>query len=152
MDYIKKIRSKVGHDQIILNFAGGCVKNEKGQILLHKRKDNKKWSFPGGAIELGESAEEAALREIQEETGYQVKTTDLIGIYTKYTDKYANGDRAQTILFFFECEIINNTNQYDKQETMELAFFDLDTIPELMNQQHQDCLHDYINGVFPVCR
>ncbi len=39
-NYIKDIRKKVGHDYIILNFAGGCVFNEEGEILLQKRGDN----------------------------------------------------------------------------------------------------------------
>ncbi len=42
-DYIKYIRSKVGHDEIFLVFAGGIVSNNKGQILLHQRSDSKLW-------------------------------------------------------------------------------------------------------------
>lgn len=55
MDYIKYIRSKVGHDKIILNFVGGILSN-KQKILLQQRSDKQTWGLPGGSIELGESA------------------------------------------------------------------------------------------------
>ncbi len=72
-DYINWIRSKVGHEKIILVFAGGCLFNNGGKVLLQKRGDFGKWGFPGGAIELGEKPEEAAIREFKEETGLGVE-------------------------------------------------------------------------------
>ena len=79
-DYIKWIRSKVGHDTIFLNFVGGVIWDQKGHVLLQRRADKNKWGFPGGAMELGESASEAAIREIKEETGLDVEVSQLIGI------------------------------------------------------------------------
>ena len=58
-NYIQWIRSKVGHEKIMLIFAGGCIFNEKGEVLLQRRGDTNKWGFPGGAIELGETPEMA---------------------------------------------------------------------------------------------
>ena len=56
-DYIRWIRSKVGHEKIILAFAGGCIFNDQGKVLLQRRGDSHKWGFPGGAIEPGEAPE-----------------------------------------------------------------------------------------------
>ena len=56
-DYIKWIRGKVGHEKIIIVYAGGCIFNENGEVLLQKRADCNKWGFPGGALELGETPE-----------------------------------------------------------------------------------------------
>lgn len=61
-NYIGWIRNKVGHEEILLNFVGGCLFNEKGQVLLQRRQDKNKWGFPGGAMELAESAEVAVKR------------------------------------------------------------------------------------------
>ena len=99
-NYIKWIRSKVGQEPIILNFAGGCIRNDNGEILLQKRKDKNVWGFPGGAIEIGESAQETAIREIKEETGLDVFPKKMIGVYTGYFDEYPNGDKAQVISIF----------------------------------------------------
>ncbi len=49
--------------------AGGVVYNENGDVLFIRR--NKKWDLPKGKIEKGESVEEAAVREVIEETGIQ---------------------------------------------------------------------------------
>ena len=49
-DYIKWIRGKVGHEKIIIVYAGGCIFNKKGEVLLQKRADCNKWGVPGGAL------------------------------------------------------------------------------------------------------
>ncbi len=53
----------------IIEAAGGIVKNENDEILMIFRRE--KWDFPKGKVEAGESWEEAALREVTEETGVQ---------------------------------------------------------------------------------
>ena len=47
-DYISYIRSKVGHDKVILNFAGGILADEDGRVLLQLRGDNFDESYPNG--------------------------------------------------------------------------------------------------------
>ncbi|TQS20175.1 NUDIX hydrolase [Microbispora hainanensis] len=58
------------------------VTNEAGDILLIRRSDNGNWAVPGGAIDLGESLPQAAVRETHEETGVLCEITGLVGIYT----------------------------------------------------------------------
>lgn len=57
--------------------------------MLQRRGDTNKWGFPGGAIELGETPEMAAIREAKEETGLDVEVGKLIGVYTDCDMKYA---------------------------------------------------------------
>lgn len=151
-DYIKWIRSKVGHDTIFLNFVGGVIWDQKGRVLLQRRADKNKWGFPGGAMELGESASEAAIREIKEETGLDVEVSKLIGIYTDYYDEYPNGDRAQTIAIFLEFNVTGGQIIESNEETLELRFFALNKFPELVNQQHMDAFEDIKNGKYGVLR
>ena len=82
--YIKNLRNKVGHDELILNYAGCIILDDKNRLLLQKRSDCEKWGFLGGMVELGESVEEAAIREIKEESGLDVKINSLFGVYSKY--------------------------------------------------------------------
>lgn len=58
------------------------VANDAGEILLIRRSDNGNWALPGGAIDLGESVAQAAIRETSEETGINCEITGLVGIYT----------------------------------------------------------------------
>jgi 8-oxo-dGTP pyrophosphatase MutT (NUDIX family) len=58
------------------------VANDAGEILLIRRSDNGNWALPGGAIDLGESLTQAAIRETREETGIDCEITGLTGIYT----------------------------------------------------------------------
>lgn len=74
------------------------VANDAGEILLIRRSDNDNWALPGGAIDLGESAAQAGIRETKEETGIDCEITGLVGIYTdpKHIILYtSNGEARQ---------------------------------------------------------
>jgi 8-oxo-dGTP pyrophosphatase MutT (NUDIX family) len=58
------------------------MSNATGEVLLIRRPDNDNWAVPGGAIDLGESMVQAAVRETREETGVECEVTGLVGIYT----------------------------------------------------------------------
>jgi ADP-ribose pyrophosphatase YjhB (NUDIX family) len=74
------------------------VTNAEDEILLIRRSDNDNWAVPGGAIDLGESLTQAAVRETKEETGIDCEITGLVGIYTdpKHVILYtSNGEARQ---------------------------------------------------------
>ncbi|MDG4821904.1 NUDIX domain-containing protein [Asanoa sp. WMMD1127] len=83
--------------------ANVVVVNDAGELLLIRRSDNENWALPGGAMDLGESLPDTAVRETLEETGVRVEITGLVGIYTDprhvllYT---SNGEVRQ------ECSIV----------------------------------------------
>ena len=151
-NYIKFIREKVGHECIFLNFVTACIKNDKGEILLQKRGDGRGWGLLGGAIELGESLEDALIREVKEESGYDVKVEKLIGVYGNYFDEYPNGDKAQTINILFECRIIKEGKYFDKGETKELRFINIEDEIKMFNKQHTDMLNDIKSENYGVFR
>ncbi|MCW4019607.1 MAG: NUDIX domain-containing protein [Candidatus Bathyarchaeota archaeon] len=70
------------------------------KILLVKYKHplgHGSWGFPGGHIEVGEKAEEAAAREVKEETGYTIKVGRLLGVY----DNIVRGESSGKIIDHF---------------------------------------------------
>jgi ADP-ribose pyrophosphatase YjhB (NUDIX family) len=71
------------HFQVIVA-AGGVVENEKGEILMIFRRG--KWDLPKGKIDEGETLEECAVREVEEETGLKnIALGDkIITTYHKY--------------------------------------------------------------------
>ena len=58
------------------------VTNDAGEVLLIRRSDNDNWAVPGGAVDLGESVADAAVRETKEESGIDCEINGLAGIYS----------------------------------------------------------------------
>lgn len=77
---------------------------DKDMILMLKRKDNDKWTLPGGTMELTESLMDCAVREVKEETGLDINILDVIGTYTDpdIRIEYSDGEvrREFTIVFY----------------------------------------------------
>lgn len=89
--------------------VNSIVLNEQGEFLLICRTDNGNWSLPGGAMDLGESIRQAAIRETLEETGIESEITGISGIYTnpnhvlEYT---SNGEVRQEFSVVFLAKAI----------------------------------------------
>lgn len=86
--------------------AGGIVLGDSGTIALVKKRDRTRWGFPKGHIEPGETDEEAARREIEEETGLtDLEYLDNLGSYERYrinTDgTYDESEHKEIHLFLF---------------------------------------------------
>ena len=143
--YVQRIRKYLGSQKIILNCAGGIVIKD-GQILLQRRSDNNKWGLVGGLLELNESYLEAAIREIKEETGLDVKAISFLGIFHNYNMVWGNGDKAHTIGAYYIFEIIGGDLTIDK-ESNELKYFSLENLPHLFAEDHIAAIKAYKEGI-----
>jgi 8-oxo-dGTP pyrophosphatase MutT (NUDIX family) len=88
------------------------IENEAGEVLVIQRSDNGNWAVPGGAIDLGESMTQAAIRETREETGIECEITGLIGIYTdpKHIILYtSNGEARQEFSILLKGRALSGT-------------------------------------------
>jgi mutator protein MutT len=124
--YLGRLRECVGHDLLLTLAAAACIRDEKGRVLLLQRGDGENlWGFPGGAVEPGERADEAATREVREEIGLAVEPVALIGVYSnpEYTFTYPNGDRVQPVTLFFECRVLGGDLQPDMCEIVGARYF-----------------------------
>lgn len=125
-----------------------AILNEN-KILLLKRKDNGKWTMPGGTLEFGESMTECALREIKEESGYQIKITDIIGTYTDPNIKieYSDGEVRQEFTIVYKGEVESGEIEIDEESTGYI-WIDLDKISELpMASSQKRRLEDVVKYV-----
>ena len=136
-NYIRWIRGKVGSEKVILTYAGGCIFNDKGEVLLQRRGDSNLWGFPGGAIELGEPPEMTAALEAKEETGLDVTVGRLINIYTDTDLVYPNGDKAHSIMIVYELKATGGELRCDENETLELRYFAKNEKPKFFSRQHE---------------
>ena len=95
MGYILELRKVLGSRPVIMAGAGAIIINERNEILLGRRTDNGFWDYPAGSMELGESFEQCARREVWEETGLLCGRLELFmelsGEDSFY--EYPNGDR-----------------------------------------------------------
>ena len=137
------VRVPKGYYRLVVHV---CIFNEKGEVLLQRRGDTNKWGFPGGAIELGETPEMAAIREAKEETGLDVEAKKIIGVYTDCDMKYASGDEAHSIVIGYELKVVGGKLFCDGRETLELKYFAPDDMPELFCKQHEEFWRDIFGG------
>ncbi len=112
--------------------AVGAVIFDYGKILLIKRKfepSKGDWALPSGFIEWGETAEDACIREVKEETGLAVKPEILLGVYRQVSHVY-----GELIVIVFSAIIIGgDLKAGDDAEDAE--FFKIPDLPDL----NHDC-------------
>ena len=125
-----------------------------GAVLLQNRADTGGWGLPGGAVELGETAHQAAVRETFEETGVHIEVTRLVGVYTGYEMHYPNGDVTQPIVIAFQAVPLGSgePGAVHAGETLEARWVGLEEAPPLFNQQNRDVLADVLAGRAGVYR
>lgn len=131
-DYIMDLRKVVGHRPLLQVGASVIVVNEKGETLLQKRADNHCWGYAGGSVELDEVVEDAARRELFEETGLIAGEMELFGVFSgKNTHHvYPNGDEVSNVDIVYLCKAYSGTLKCQEEEVEELRFFPADALPE----------------------
>lgn len=136
MGYIEDLRKLVGKRPVILTGAKVLVFNPLGQILLQFRTDTKVWGLPGGLMELGESLEETALREVKEETGLTIGRLQFLKVLSgvNYFIHLPNGDQFYSVNAFYTTnEIIGGTLKPDGKEGSAVHFYPINQLPKDMD-------------------
>lgn len=104
--------------------------NELGEILMVKEKVDGFWSLPGGWADVGYSPSEVAVKEVQEETGLDVKTVRLLAVIDKRNHPHPP-ESWYVYKVFILCEKIGGEIARDTTETSDIQYFSLQNVPTL---------------------
>ena len=144
-NYIMDLRQVVGHRPLLQVGASVIVEDSLGRALLQLRKDNGCWGYAGGSVELDEAVEDAARRELLEETGLTAGRLELFGVYSgrEMHYVYPNGDEVSNIDLVFVCRDYTGTLCAQESEVEALQFFAADALPENLSPPNRTALLDW---------
>jgi len=127
------LRKHVGQDALIGVGATTLVFNDKNELLLNLRSDTNTWGIPGGSMELYETIEETAIRELKEETGICAEELELITVLSgkEFYFEYPNGDKMCTVIVLFKVPNYRGSIKVSDNESKELKFFPLNNLPAM---------------------
>ena len=131
-EYLKNLRKQVGHMPVLVCAASVIVENAEGEILLQLRSDNKCWAYPGGGIDINEVVEDAAKRELLEETGLTANSLELFGVFSgkELYYIYPHGDEISNVDIVYICRNYSGEAKADLIEGDEVRFFPVNNLPE----------------------
>ena len=122
--------------------AAGVVLVENGRVLLVKRRWDPRagsWCLPAGFMEAGETPEQTALRELEEETGVIAQLTGLFGVYAGFDDP-----RVRAVLILYAGVSTGGTLRAG-DDAIDLAWYPLDALPDdLAFASHRQALAELI--------
>ena len=124
--HIARLRAALGHDLLLLPSVSVLPIDAAGRVLLvrHAGHDDG-WAVLGGAVEVGESPAETAIREAREETGSEIRLLGLIDVLggPDYEVTYPNGDRTAYVTAVYEAEIVSGIPAVADGELSDVAWF-----------------------------
>ena len=125
MPYVQDLRAVVGQRPLILVAAGVLICNDSGDLLVQRRTDDQLWGIPGGSMELGESTEETARREVSEETGLVVGALQLFAVFSgaDMYHVYPNGDHVAIVSVVYRTTMVPGDVPVRGTESLELHYF-----------------------------
>jgi 8-oxo-dGTP pyrophosphatase MutT (NUDIX family) len=132
--------------------ASAVVVDDAGRVLLQRRVDNGMWALPGGAMRIGESLPECAVRETREETGLDVEVVGIVGTYTdpRHVFAYDDGEVRQEFSICFLARPVGGQLAVSDEST-DVRWFDpadVDDLPMVASVRKR--VTDWRSGAMPA--
>ena len=124
--------------------ASAVIFDRRGRVLLQERSDSRQWGLPGGAVEIGESVADAAIREVHEETGLVVTVRRLVGVYSEpalQVVRYPDGNVWHYVNVCFEC-VVRGGTLTTCDETLSLRYVSPTRLPRTLLPNHRIRIRD----------
>jgi 8-oxo-dGTP pyrophosphatase MutT (NUDIX family) len=146
-DHLRSIRSKVGHELLVLPSAAVIIQDEQGRVLFGLHADKNTWVVPGGLIEPREFPSDAAVRETWEECGLIVEPTGVLGVFGGPTlvIHYPNGDVASYMAMVFRARVVGGVLKADGSEILEVQYL---SRSEIENRKHAEWMDAAMDSIF----
>lgn len=150
MGYIMDLREIVGTRPLMMPGANVIVLDSEDKILLQLRTDNHCWGLPGGSLELGESLEQVAKRELFEECGLVAKRLTLFNVFSgeEFYYRYPNGDQVYNVIATYICTDYGATLKADNEEVQALKFFSIEELPKNINPPEVRIIEEFLNQIW----
>ncbi|MGV9854576.1 NUDIX domain-containing protein [Streptomyces sp. NPDC003442] len=134
--------------------ASAVVVDDAGRILLQRRRDNGMWALPGGAMHIGESLPDCAIRETREETGIDVEIVGIVGTYTnpRHVFAYDDGEVRQEFSICFVARPVAGRLAVSEEST-DVRWFEpaeVDALPMVPSIRKR--VNDWRDGNMPAAR
>ncbi|MGN1155782.1 MAG: NUDIX domain-containing protein [Agathobacter sp.] len=142
----KKRFAPNGTPVIVQTGASVIVEDSEGRILMHQRQDDGTWSYPGGRVEIDESVEEAARREVYEEAGIEVGEMSLLGVFSGEELKhvYPDGYEVCGIDIVYVSHDYKGTLHSVDGEATQLGFYPIDALPQPISSMNAKQINAYL--------
>lgn len=131
--YVARLRAVVGRELLLLPSSAVLPVGDDGTVLLVRQAGRDEWSTLGGAVEIGESPAESAIRESYEELGVDVELTRLLGVVggPDYEVTYPNGDKVAYVVSAYEARITGGSPHVNDGELGGFGWFAPAELPGL---------------------
>ena len=148
MDYINNLRKHIGNQSLIMVGSTVLLLNAQNQLLMMKRSDSGNWGVPGGAMELGETTEETARRELLEETGLKVDELTLFGVFSgsELFYRYPSGEEVYNVSIVYLAHVDHGTVKLLDGEHYDVQYFHLTQLPEKISSPIKPILRKFLEA------